>query len=140
MSHSYSFSDILAAIPHRPPMLFVDEIVELHAAKGIHCRIRNAQSKLMLQFLILEGLMQASGILMYFSKGRPKTNDAVVTSLSKVEFSPEYFASASRIIPSVIDYHVELQAWRGAFEHHRGEATSDGHRLVCCHFSIVNSS
>jgi 3-hydroxyacyl-[acyl-carrier-protein] dehydratase len=75
----YALSELLAILPHRPPFLFVDEVVSLEPGQSIHARrmLRSDEPQFAGHFpgrpimpgvLVAEALAQTSGLLLGLSE------------------------------------------------------------------------
>ena len=138
MSDSYSFgpADILAILPHRPPFLFVDRVIQLIPDKRIvaerelrpdepHFAGHFPSRPIMPGVLVTDALAQTSGLLWGLSKvvrnnGTPEKPEIFfLASVSMKYTSPaapgetlRLFAEADRVFDRLHTYSVEATSGR----------------------------
>lgn len=133
--------DILNTIPHRPPFLFVDEIVE-QTADRIHTRKTiNADEPffkghypdfpIMPGVLICECVFQAGALLMAKKLGTEEGKVPVLTRIQNVKFKQPVFPG------SVLDIRVEYGESVGPAHYMKGKAEVNGKTAVSVEFTAM---
>lgn len=123
---------ILAAIPHRYPMLLVDRVVTLTPNKSIHAVKAVSMNEEFFQghfparpimpgVLIIEAMAQAAAILAV------ETLDVASTGKLVYFMAIDGAKFRNPVEPGcLLDLHVEVERWRGAVCKFTGKAMVDG--------------
>ena len=132
---------ILNAIPHRPPFLFVDEIVEqtqdsIHTRKQV--RLEEPFFKghypdypIMPGVLLLECLFQAGAILMSKRFGFKEGGVPVITRVQNVKFK-------NAVVPGdLLEVSVTYSENVGPAHYMKGKATTNGKTVVTAEFTTM---
>ncbi|CAI2716929.1 3-hydroxyacyl-ACP dehydratase FabZ [Nitrospina watsonii] len=133
--------EILNTIPHRPPFLFVDEIVA-QTAERIHTRKTiNADEPffkghypdfpIMPGVLICECVFQAGALLMAKKMEMEEGKVPVLTRIQNVKFKQPVFPD------SVLDIHVEYGESVGPAHYMKGKAEVNGKTAVLVEFTAM---
>lgn len=140
MKHTFTLDDILAILPHRPPFLFVDRIIEMTPGKRITgertLRPEEPQftghfpgNPIMPGVLVTDALAQTSGLLWGFTK--------IVEDNGTAPGTPELFylaaASMKYVSPAVpgdtLRLHAEADRAFDRLHNYSVEATC-GRRII----------
>jgi len=133
--------DILNAIPHRPPFLFVDEIVE-QTQDSIHTRKQVGPEEpffkghypdhpIMPGVLLLECLFQAGAILMSKRFGFKEGGVPVITRVQNVKFK-------NAVVPGdLLEVSVTYSENVGPAHYMKGKATANGKTVVTAEFTTM---
>ena len=131
---------IMEILPHRPPMLLVDEIVEMdeeHVIGLLHLtgdefffQGHFPGNPIMPAVFRLEALAQAGGVAL-LSMPEFKGKTAVYTGIDKAKFRRQ-------VVPGdVLDLEVEIIAQRGPVGVGKAIASVDGKRAVTCEIKFA---
>ncbi len=136
-----SRSAIQAAIPHRAPFLFLDEIVE-RGDKHIVCRKQFngdewffaghfPQQPIVPGVLLCEAALQAGAVLVSGNNSSEKQGLPMVTRISDVRFKHPVHPG------DTIDIHVELRDQLGGASYFNGKITCAGKESVRLEFACM---
>ena len=130
----FGFTEICRCIPHRPPFLFVDKVLEIKFDESVHAiKCISALdpyfeghfpgNPIFPGVYIIEGLAQATGILLaktLESQGPDKITQCLLTGVQDARFRRQ-------VVPGdVLHYHATVQKARGPFYWFSGTAKVDG--------------
>lgn len=131
---SMSYQEVADTLPHRPPLLLVDKVVDLRTGESIHAiKCISAldpyfaghfpAQPMFPGVYIVEGLAQASGILCFKTleaQGETPVKECVLTSIESAKFRRP-------VVPGdVLHYHARIERSRKPFVWISGEAKVDG--------------
>ena len=149
-TNTLDFAMIQKLLPHRPPLLLVDRVLEVDEKKGKSIHAIKAISNLDPVFAghfpgspvlpgvyIIEGLAQASALLSFHwlnCQGRLESNLCLLTSVEKARFRKP-------VVPGdVLHYFVTLERTKHKFAWYSGIAKVDGEIVAETKFSAILDS
>ena len=131
---------ILKAIPHRPPFLFVDKVIELTDTKIRAIRAINPEepffkghypgNPIMPGVLICESIFQTGAILLSSIIGDISEGTPVLTRISNAKFKNMVRPGA------ILELEAELVEKVGNAFFMKGKATSEGKTVVTVEFAV----
>jgi 3-hydroxyacyl-[acyl-carrier-protein] dehydratase len=131
---------ILKAIPHRPPFLFVDKVIELTDTKIRAIKAINPEepffkghypgNPIMPGVLICESIFQTGAILLSSIIGDISEGTPVLTRISNAKFKNMVRPGA------ILELEAELVEKVGNAFFMKGKATSEGKTVVTVEFAV----
>ena len=131
----YGIQEIMAALPHRYPMLLVDRILELEKGKRV-VGIKNVTINepffqghfpghpIMPGVLLLEAMGQVGGMLLFETIEKPETKVVYFLGIDKAKFRKP-------VVPGdQVRFEVELMQQRGQTVRMQGVGRVDGQTVV----------
>jgi len=128
---------ILKTLPHRYPFLLVDRVLEMEKGKSL-VAIKNVtyneeffqghfpELRVMPGVLILEGLAQAGGLLIYNSIPDPEKKIFFLSKVDKAKFRRP-------VIPGdQLRFEIEMLRLKNRFCHYKGKALVEGELAAEC--------
>lgn len=137
------YEDIIALLPHRPPFLLIDRVLEMELGKSVRatkCVSGNEPyfvghfpgSPIMPGVLIVEAMAQASAVMTFAQLRKTGVKAALrcnLTSIDKAKFRKP-------IVPGdCVEFRVRHLRTRGMFMFFEGEALVDGEVVTEATFS-----